>query len=212
MVLLAVMLAVLPAVAWGMPDPKEVEELLKEPTLIYEKSYTVATTEDIWLKVLDNPLIVGGLWAAYNFQPAYQITAIPSGIHVVDPTGIIADINLIDSAGTSRLFYGQGSINHWLIPSFFSGKGIAQFQYRMAQNSVHINLKISAKGQNALSNLVIRTFSGLLLRHIEKRLASHMVDIQKIADDVTKSPEKAQKKLAGQMLKDFNRLFMTKPQ
>ena len=208
--LMAWMLIILPVSAWGIPDQKQIEDLQKTPTLVYEKSYAITTTEAIWLKVLDNPLIVGGLWTAYNFQPAYQIASIPGGIHVVDPSGIIGDIHLIDSAGASRRFYGQGSINHWIIPSFFSARGIIQFQYRIEQNRVHINLKIAVKGSNAVSNLVVRTFSGLLLKHIGKRMASHMVDIQKIADDVSQSPEKTQKKLTGQTLKDFNRLFMTK--
>lgn len=208
--LLTWVFVMLSGIAWGAPDPKQIDELLKNPTLVYEKPYTVATTEAIWVKVLENPLIIGSLWSAYNFQPAYQITSTPSGIHVVDPSGIIGDIGLIDSAGTSRRFYGHGSVNHWMIPSFFSARGIIQFQYRMEQNRVHINLKLSIKGSNSVSNLVVRTFSGLLLNHIGKRIDSHMADIQKVADEISQSPEKTQKRLTGKPLEDFNRLFMTK--
>ena len=211
MSLLAVMFFMLTvsAIAQGGPDPKQSEEVLQNPALVYEKSFTVATTEAIWTKALDNPVMVGTLWNAYNFQPAYKVTPIPSGVHIVDPTGIIADILLIDSAGSNRRFYGEGSVNHWLIPSFFSARSIIQFQHRMEENRVHINLVVFAQGRNAVSNLVIRTFSGILNRHIGKRLASHIVDIQKITGDLAQSPEKAQQKLTGQALKDFNRLFMS---
>ena len=194
--------------AWGQADAGQMNDLLQHPTITYEKPCTLETTEAIWVKVLDHPLLVASLWKVYGFQPAYQVSPTPSGIHVMDPSGIVGDVSPLAAAGTSRRFYGSGNINHWAIPSFFSARGIIQFQYRMEENLVRIRVKVFMKGSNAVSDLLIKAFSGTLLKHIDRRITNHMTDMQTIAGDITRHPEETQKKLTGQALHDFNRLFM----
>jgi hypothetical protein len=69
-----------------------VEEIIGNPTVIYQKAFGVDTTPEIWNRVLDNLYLMGRLWGIYRFQPAYRVTRTDSGLHVVDPTGIIGDV------------------------------------------------------------------------------------------------------------------------
>jgi hypothetical protein len=210
--LLAWILIMFSGVAWGISYEKQIDELLKRPAISYEKPYTLETTEAIWVKVLDNPLLIGGIWKAYGFQPAYQVTPTPSGIHVVDPSGIVGDVFPVESAGTSRRFYGHGFINHWVIPSFFSAHGIIHFQYQVEQHLIRVQVKVFMRGNNAVSNLVIRAFSGILINRVDSRISNHIRDMKTIADDITHHPEKTQQRLSGQPLSEFNRIFMMKAQ
>jgi hypothetical protein len=111
-----------------------VEEIIRNPTVIYQKAFGVDTTPEIWNRVLDNLYLIGRLWGIYRFQPAYQVTRTDSGLHVVDPTGIIGDIQQVGRSDLFRCFYGRGEFNHWAVPSFFTADGVIMFECTTERN------------------------------------------------------------------------------
>jgi hypothetical protein len=184
-----------------------VEEIIGNPTVIYQKAFGVDTTPEIWNRVLDNLYLMGRLWEIYRFQPAYQVTRTDSGLHVVDPTGIIGDVQQVGRSDLSRCFYGRGEFNHWAVPSFFTADGVILFECTTERNRILGEVKISMLGNNWLSRVAMKLFSGALIRHIDNRFMNNMDDMKKIIRDIADEPDKVRDGLAGPLRDDFNKAF-----
>jgi hypothetical protein len=184
-----------------------VEEIIRNPTVSYQKTFGVDTTPEIWNKVLDNLYLMGRLWATYRFQPAYQVTRTDSGLHVVDPTGIVGDVRQVGRSDLSRCFYGQGQFNHWAIPSFFTADGVIIFECTMGRNRLMGEVKIFMQGNNWISRAAMNLFSGTLIRHVDNRFTRNMDDMKKIIRDVADGPDQMRNSLAGPLRDDFDRAF-----
>ena len=184
-----------------------VEEIIRNPTVIYQKAFGVDTTPEIWNRVLDNLYLIGRLWGIYRFQPAYQVTRTDSGLHVVDPTGIIGDVRQVGRSDLSRCFYGRGEFNHWAVPSFFTAGGVIMFECTTERNRILGEVKIFMLGNNWLSSVAMKLFSGTLIRHIDNRFMNNMDDMKKIIRDIADEPDKVRNGLAGPLRDDFDKTF-----
>jgi hypothetical protein len=184
-----------------------VEEIIRNPTVIYQKAFGVDTTPEIWNRVLDNLYLIGRLWGIYRFQPAYQVTRTDSGLHVVDPTGIIGDIQQVGRSDLFRCFYGRGEFNHWAVPSFFTADGVIMFECTTERNRILGEVKIFMLGNNWLSRVAMKLFSGTLIRHIDNRFMNNMDDMKKIIRDIADEPDKVRNGLAGPLRDDFDKTF-----
>ena len=184
-----------------------VEEIIRNPTVIYQKAFGVDTTPEIWNRVLDNLYLIGRLWGIYRFQPAYQVTRTDSGLHVVDPTGIIGDVRQVGRSDLSRCFYGRGEFNHWAVPSFFTADGVIMFECTTERNRILGEVKIFMLGNNWLSRVAMKLFSGTLIRHIDNRFMNNMDDMKKIIRDIADEPDKVRNGLAGPLRDDFDKTF-----
>jgi len=184
-----------------------VEEIIRNPTVIYQKAFGVDTTPEIWNRVLDNLYLIGRLWGIYRFQPAYQVTRTDSGLHVVDPTGIIGDVRQVGRSDLSRCFYGRGEFNHWAVPSFFTADGVIMFECTTERNRILGEVKIFMLGNNWLSSVAMKLFSGTLIRHIDNRFMNNMDDMKKIIRDIADEPDKVRNGLAGPLRDDFDKTF-----
>jgi len=184
-----------------------VEEIISNPTVSYQKAFDVDATPEIWNRVLDNLYLMGRLWEIYRFQPAYQVTRTDSGLHVVDPTGIIGDIQQVGRSNLSRCFYGRGEFNHWAVPSFFTADGVIMFECTTERNRILGEVKIFMLGNNWLSSVAMKLFSGTLIRHIDNRFMNNMDDMKKIIRDIADEPDKVRNGLAGPLRDDFDKTF-----
>lgn len=184
-----------------------VEEIISNPTVIYQKAFGVDATPEIWNRVLDNLYLMGRLWEIYRFQPAYQVTRTDSGLHVVDPTGIIGDIQQVGRSDLFRCFYGRGEFNHWAVPSFFTAGGVIMFECTTERNRILGEVKIFMLGNNWLSRVAMKLFSGTLIRHIDNRFMNNMDDMKKIIRDIADEPDKVRNGLAGPLRDDFDKTF-----
>ena len=184
-----------------------VEEIIRNPTVIYQKAFGVDTTPEIWNRVLDNLYLIGRLWGIYRFQPAYQVTRTDSGLHVVDPTGIIGDVRQVGRSDLSRCFYGRGEFNHWAVPSFFTAGGVIMFECTTERNRILGEVRIFMQGNNWLSTVAMKLFAGTLIRHIDNRFTNHMDDMKKIIRDIADEPDKVRNGLAGPLRDDFDKTF-----
>jgi hypothetical protein len=184
-----------------------IEEIISNPTVSYQKAIDVDTTPEIWNRVLDNPYLVGQLWEIYRFQPAYQVTRTDSGLHVVDPTGIIGDVRQVGRTDLSRCFCGRGEFNHWAVPSFFTADGVILFEWTAERNRIQGKVKIFMLGNNWLSRVAMKLFSGALVSHIDNRFINNLEDMKKIIRDIADEPDKVRNGLAGPLRDDFDQIF-----
>lgn len=201
-----VLLGTLPAPLSGYDA--HVEEIIRNPTVAYQKAFEVDTTPEIWNRVLDNLHLMGRLWGVYRFQPAYQVTRTDSGLHVVDPTGIVGDVQQVGRSDLSRCYYGRGQFNHWAIPSFFTADGVILFECTTDKNNRLLGeVKIFMQGNNWISRTAMDLFSGILTRRVDNRFTSNMGDMKKIIRDVAEEPDRVRNGLAGQLREDFDKAF-----
>jgi len=184
-----------------------VEEIIRNPTVIYQKTFGVDTTPEIWNRVLDNLYLMGRLWGIYGFQPAYQVTRTDSGLHVVDPTGIVGDVRQVGRSDLSRCFYGRAKVNHWAVPSFFTADSVIMFECTTERNGLLGEVKIFMQGNNGLSRVAMKLFPGTLVRHIDNRFMNNMDDMKKIIRDIADEPDKVRNGLTGPLRDDFNKAF-----
>lgn len=184
-----------------------VEEIISNPTVSYQKAFSVDATPEIWNRVLDNLYLMGRLWEIYRFQPAYQVTRRESGLHVVDPSGIIGDVQQVGQSDRSRCYYGRGEFNHWAVPSFFTADGVIIFECTAEQNKLLGEAKIFMLGNNWVSKAAMKLISGALIRHIDNRFMNNLEDLKKIIRDIADDPDKVRNGLTGPLRDDFNRAF-----
>lgn len=184
-----------------------VEEVIRNPTVVYQKAFEVDTTPEMWNRVLDNLHLMGRLWGVYGFQPAYQVTRTDAGLHVVDPTGIVGDVRQVGRSDLSRCYYGRGEFNHWAIPSFFTADGVILFECATDKNRLRGEVKIFMQGNNWISRAAMNLFSGILIRRADNRFASNMGDTKKIIRDLADEPDRVRNGLAGQLREDFDKAF-----
>jgi hypothetical protein len=184
-----------------------IEEVINNPTVTYKKNFGVDVPLETWNKILDNLYLMGQLWEINKFQPSYKVTKVDSGLHIDDPTGIVGDIWQVGQSENARTFHGVGKFDHWAVPSFFTANGVFFFEYRMDQKRLLGEMKISLRGNNSVSRLVMKIFSGVLINHVDNRFKNNLEDMKKIIKDIVNDPDKVRKILTGRLLDDFNEVF-----
>jgi hypothetical protein len=184
-----------------------IEDVINNPTVTYQKNFDVDVTLETWNKILDTLYLMGQIWEINKFQPAYKVTRIDSGLHIDDPTGIIGDLWQVGQSEHARTFRGVGKFDHWAVPSFFTANGVFFIEYRMDQNRLLGEMKIYLRGNNSVSRLVMKIFSGVLINHVDNRFKNNLEDMKKIIKDIVNDPEKVRKILTGPLLDDFNKVF-----
>ncbi|MBN2538536.1 MAG: hypothetical protein JXB09_00640 [Deltaproteobacteria bacterium] len=184
-----------------------VEEVINNPTATYKNAFSINVTLEIWNRVLDNPHLMGQLWEMYGFRPRYKVTKTETGIHVTDPSGITGDIRQVGREDHARTFYAAGAFDHWAVPSFFTADGVVVFEYSRERNILSGEANIFMRGDNGISRVVMKIFSGILTRHINNRVDSSFENIKKIIQDISNDPQKLRDRLDGPLLNDFDKVF-----
>lgn len=196
-------LAVLPVPAYE----SHMEEVLKTPTVTYRKAFSIDAARELWDRVLDHPFLMGQIWTAYEFQPPYNVTMTDTVIRVSDSLGITGDIRQVGRSERERTFYGKGSFDHWAVPPFFTASAVVVFTYNTGLNGLSGEMTISMRGDNGISRLVMRLFSGILTRRIGHRVGSTLDNMKEITRDITRDPQKIRDALTGEALGEFDRVF-----
>jgi hypothetical protein len=181
--------------------------VVRSPSVTSRNDFRVDAPLKTWTGMLDNLYLMGKLWEIYNFQPPYKTSRVDSGFHLADPTGISADVRLIDQSDRSRTFYAEGRFDHWAIPAFFSADAVFVFEYEPdGDEALKGVLKIYMRGSNGVSRFVMNAFSDVLVGRINNRFRSNLEDAKKIIHDIINNPETLRKGLTGAYLNEFNRL------
>lgn len=212
MVKKALLILIAAAVFLGSPLAQAQEDraamVVRSPSVTSRNDFRVDAPLKIWTGMLDNLYLMGKLWEIYNFQPSYKTSRVDSGFHLVDPSGISADIRLIDQSDRSRTFYAEGKFDHWAIPAFFSADAVFVFEYeRDGNEALKGVMKIYMRGSNGVSRFVMNAFSDVLVGRINNRFRSNLEDAKKIIYDINSNPDTVRKGLTGAYLDEFNKLY-----
>lgn len=167
-----------------------VAEVIGNPSILYRKAFRLEARAEVWERALDNPFLMGQIWAFYRFQPPYQVIQTDDGVHIVDPTGITGDLRQIESSHFARVFYGRATFNHWSVPSFFAADGVIVFGWEQMPDFIAAEVKIFMRGNNWISRAVMKMFSGILLRRIDSRFMRNLESLRIILRDIEYNPQK----------------------
>ncbi len=199
-------LILLPAPRIQAYEPS-IDAVIMTPTVTCHKAFAMDAALEIWNSVLDNPCLMAEIWASYGLQPPYTVTGTAAGFHVSDPSGINGDFRQIDGSGHTRTFYGTGNFDHWAIPSFFSAGGVIIFTYSGDGKNLSGEAAVFMRGDNGISRLAMRLFSGILTRRVGNRIDSTLENLETIMRDIANEPRKVREGLEGEALRDFDAVF-----
>jgi len=204
--IITVVLILLPTPRLQAYEPS-VDEVIITPTVTCRRTFSMDAARDIWNSVLDNPCLMAEIWASYGLQPLYTVTGTATGFHVSDPSGINGDFRQVDQSGHGRIFYGTGNFDHWAIPSFFTAAGVIVLAYTGNDSNLSGEAAVFMRGENGISRLVMRLFSGILTRRVSNRIDSTLENLETIMGDIANEPRKVRGCLKGAAQRDFDRVF-----
>jgi len=204
--IITAVLILLPA-PWIQAYEPSVDAVIMTPTVTCRRTFSMDAARDIWNSVLDNPCLMAEIWASYGLQPLYTVAGTATGFHVSDPSGINGDFRQVDQSGHGRIFYGTGNFDHWAIPSFFTADGVIVLAYTGDDSNLSGEAVVFMRGENGISRLVMRLFSGILTRRVGNRIDSTLENLETIMGDIANESRKVRGCLKGTALRDFDRVF-----
>ena len=183
------------------------DAVIMTSTVTCRRTFAMDAAREIWNDALDNPCLMAEIWASYGLQPLYRVTRTEAGFHVYDPSGINGGFRQIDGSAHARIFYGTGNFDHWAIPSFFTAAGVIVFTYNGDGSTLSGEATAFMRGENGISRLVMRLFSGILTRRVGNRIDSTLENLETIMRDIANHPGKVRDGLKGEALRDFDAVF-----
>jgi hypothetical protein len=203
-VLLAVVLL---ATSTSADLPAEVQALAERPDVFYSASFTWRCSPETWERILDQPLLMGQLWEAYGFLPAYRFSSRGDTLHVVDPTGLVGDVLLLNRSPGVRTWFVLGKLDHWAVPVLNEGKALFVLTSRPVAEGIAAELQVKVKASSALGHLVLRLARPLLARHVENRLDCNLRDGRHLVETVESAPDSVLLLLRGEDARRFREVF-----
>lgn len=182
----------------GADPAAEAQAVVADPDYVYSTAFTWACPPDLWEKVLDEPLLMGRLWEAYGYAPAYRFSARGEVIHVDDPTGLQGDAVLVSRGPGSRTYLVQGKVDHWAVPFFNEGLAVFVLSSRPAGDQVVVDLKVHVSAGSTVGSLVLAVGRPLLARHIDNRVTLNLQDGRRIVETLAARPQEAAGLLGGE--------------
>ena len=161
----------------------------KSPDVKLSLSFTLATSPEALSALIRKPLLLLSLWKAYGFSPRYAAGAIDGGgLHIVDPTGMVGDLFLVEGTNSARRYFGRGAINHRLVPPF---RGSALFDLTMAPDMAATDLKVelTIRMENRVVGFFVWAFFPLVRSLAINRISSNINDLGTIAADLATAPK-----------------------
>lgn len=196
------------ATSTGADLPADVQALTERPDVSYSASFTWRCSPETWERILDQPLLMGQLWEAYRFLPAYRFSVRGDTLHVVDPTGLVGDVLLLNRSPGVRTWLVLGKLDHWAVPVLNEGKALFVLTSRPAPEGIAAELQVKVKAGSALGHLVLRLARPLLARHVENRLDRNLRDGRRLVETVESTPDSALRLLRGEDARRFREVFL----
>lgn len=177
-------------------DKLDTGAFIKSSPIRYSCDFSLPCPLSLWEHILDNPVFMGAAWRAYGFDPPYMITARPGGFHIVDPGGLEGNLSLIECSHEQRTYIANGVIKNWGIPFSFRGKALFILDHSEGDGETIITFNVYGdRGDNRITNLMLRAVSPLLTRLIHRRVARNIRDMGILVSDLQKHPEEVALKL-----------------
>lgn len=175
----------------------EIQTLLNSPDITYSSVYDFACQPSVLDSLLRHPILLGRLWAAYGFAPAYRVRPQGDGLHVEDPTGIVGEVRLAQQAGSRWVYLGDGQLNHRLVPAF-RGKMALLVTTATKGAGVSARVEVFLRTESRTLGLLTWTLSPLVRGRIENRATFNARDLGVILKDVSGAPQQTASRLPAE--------------
>lgn len=182
-------------------------QLVDEADVTYATRFTWFCSTSTWDRILSNPLLMGALWKAYGFAPAYDMTARGDTLHIEDPTGLIGDAFRLYRETGEVAYLVDGRLNHWAIPFFDEASAVFLLKGDFAQGKIVANLQIYIRAGSTVGSLVLQAAKPLLVKHVDNRVTLNLQDVRKIVEELYTSPDRVASRLSGAYLQHFEHIF-----
>ncbi|OGG44010.1 MAG: hypothetical protein A3F84_08185 [Candidatus Handelsmanbacteria bacterium RIFCSPLOWO2_12_FULL_64_10] len=184
----------------------EIQTLLNSPDITYSGVYDFACRPAVLDSLLRHPILLGRLWAAYGFAPAYRVRPQGDGLHVEDPTGIVGEVRLAQQAGNRWVYLGEGRLNHRLVPAF-GGKMALVITTTPKGAGVSARVGVFLRTESRTLGLLTWTLSPLVRGRIENRATFNARDLGVILKEVSDAPQQTASRLPEEDAKALTRLL-----
>ncbi len=177
------------------------------PDVTYRAAFTWPCRWVTWERMLAEPVLMGRLWRALGYEPAYDFSARGDTLHVVDPTGLVGDALPVMTAPGACTWWVDGRLNHWAVPVLNSGQAVFVVRSRQVDGGVAVDLVVTVRAGSPLGNAVLRLARPLLAGHVQRRIDRNLRDGRRIAELVETAPDSALRLLDGGDAERFRRAF-----
>lgn len=199
-------LLLLPALSAAADLPPDAQTLLQSPDISFSGAYDLACRPAVLDSLLRHPLLLGRLWEAYGFAPAYRVSPQGDAIRVNDPTGIAGEVRLAQQSGNRWVYLGEGRLNHRLVPAF-GGKMALVVTAAPKGEGVSARVEVFLRTESRTLGLLTWTLSPLVKGRIENRATLNARDLGVILREVSTAPQQAASRLRGEDGRAFARMF-----
>ena len=201
-------LLLLPALSGAAELSPEAQTILNSPDIAFSNTYHFACRPTVLDSLLSHPVLLGRLWEAYGFAPAYRVRPQGGGLRVEDPTGIVGEMRLAKQAGNRWVYLGDGQLNHRLVPAF-GGKMALVITTLPGEAGVNARVEAFIRTESRTLGFLTWTLSPLVRGRIENRATLNARDLGVILKDVSSAPQQTASRLAGEDARAFARMFPT---
>jgi hypothetical protein len=195
--------------AAGADDPQsQARQVVAGAAVSYRAAFSIACRPDIWTKVLDNPELLGRLWVARGYVPAYQVSVRGDAIHVDDPTGLAGDIFVIVKRPEERQYWGSGKITHAAVPFFNTGQMVVVLRARPEGPRMVGNVEVFVRGDSLVARGALWAGRSVFLGFVERRVNGNLAEVTELIESLIVKPENGLTLLKGRDAEQFRALFV----
>jgi len=177
------------ATATGNELAARVRTVVEEADVVYDTGFEVPCSVGVWEEMVARPVLLGALWSAYGYAPAYRVEMRGDTIHVEDPTGLVGDVVGIQTRDGERTYLVEGQVNHWAVPFFNRGSAVFVLKTTVTAGEVAARLAVYVRAESAIGSLVVKLGRPLLMKHVVNRIDLNLRDACGILAAVEGDPD-----------------------
>ena len=186
------------------------DQVRKQATVSFTGRYQVACPLSTVKAAMERPLMMGALWKAFAFGPAYQVFSLgePRAVHVVDPTGIVGEVLPVPSQGNKLVYLGEGKVDHWAVPAMNRGTAVFDVALAPKRAGTEVTISVSMKPESRVAGAALWVLGPVIKGRINQRMTNNFSDAGQILEKIATAPRSVAKRLRGNNRLEFERDFI----
>ena len=168
--------------------PAQAQNIVDDPDISYQTSFSVACDERLWNRILDNPQVWDKLWRIYQFKPHYTVAASGTSAHITAPRGAVGDLALLSKSGGRRVYLGMGALHHPRIPALPLARMALVIDARHNGKTTSGTAALYIRAESALARPVLRSFAAPVTEHVGRMTDLYIAAFKIIIDDAAHHP------------------------
>lgn len=208
-VLLCLLIAYLSGAALEDPRVKRANHIREHATITYTGDYVVASPMAVVKAALKKPLMMGALWTAYQYSPHYQTLPLegPGTAHVIDPTGLVGDVWMVQEEGHRLVYLAEGTVDHWAVPVLNEGAAVFDVDLTATSGGTQVTVTVSMLPESRMARAVLWTLTPIVKARIKSRITHNFKDAARILKAIATTPDDVGGHLQGTMRREFEQTF-----